>query len=155
MLPALPASAATPKPKVGQPAPDAELTLIDDTVVRLSELRGNVVVLNLWATWCIPCRKELPILDRYYQIQKQHGLRVFALTLDNNAPRKTMAKLFDVLSIQPTSKIIGPYRPIDNGVPSNYVIDRAGVLRYAKAGAFDLNDLNRELVPLLQQPRPA
>jgi thiol-disulfide isomerase/thioredoxin len=148
------AAAAAAQPKPGMPAPEAELTLIDGTKLKLSEMRGDVVVLNIWATWCVPCRTELPLLDRYYAMQKAHGLRVYALTTDDSAPLYQMKKLFAVLSIQPTRKIKGPYGPIDNGVPSNYVIDRAGMLRYAKAGAFDLDDLNRELVPLLNEPRP-
>jgi peroxiredoxin len=155
MLPALPALAVPSKPKVGAPAPEAELTLIDGKKIKLSEMRGDVVVLNIWATWCVPCRQELPLLDRYYALQKAHGLRVFALSTEDSVPIYKMKPLFATLSIQPTKKIKGPYGAIDNAVPSNYVIDRMGVLRYAKAAAFDLEDLNRELVPLLNEPRPA
>lgn len=153
MLPAFPAAAA-PRPKVGEPAPEAELTLIDGTKVKLSAMRGDVVVFNIWATWCVPCRRELPTLDYYYEAQKQHGLRVYALSTEDSVPLYRLKPLFEKLHIQPTKKIKGPYGAIDNAVPSNYVIDRAGVLRYAKAAAFDLDDLNRELVPLLNEPRP-
>lgn len=153
LLPSLPADAA-PKPMVGKPAPDAELTLVGGTKVRLSEMRGYVIVLNIWATWCVPCREELPLLDRYYALQKRHGLRVYALTTESSVPLYKLKPLFETLSIQPTKKIRGPYAAIDGMVPSNYVIDRAGVLRYARAAAFRLDDLNRELVPLLKEPRP-
>ncbi|WP_313538454.1 TlpA disulfide reductase family protein [Sphingomonas sp.] len=154
LLPSLPANAA-PKPVVGQPAPDAELTLVGGEKVRLSEMRGDVIVLNIWATWCVPCREELPLLDRYYALQKRYGLRVYALTTESSVPLYKLKPLFETLSIQPTKKIKGPYEAIDGAVPSNYVIDRAGVLRYARAAAFRLDDLNRELVPLLKAPRPA
>jgi len=154
MLPVLPARATAAKPKLGEPAPEAELTLIGGEKVRLSEMRGDVVVLNIWATWCAPCREELPLLDRYYALQKRHGLRVYALTTESSVPLYKLKPLFETLSIQPTKKIKGPYDAIDGAVPSNYVIDRAGVLRYARAAAFRLNDLNRELVPLLKEPRP-
>ncbi|SFK10760.1 Peroxiredoxin [Sphingomonas sp. NFR04] len=153
LLPSVPANAA-PKPVVGQPAPEAELTLVSGEKLRLSEMRGDVVVLNIWATWCVPCREELPLLDRYYAIQKRHGLRVYALTTESSVPLHKLKPLFETLSIQPTKKIKGPYDAIDGAVPSNYVIDRAGVLRYAEAAAFDLDDLNRELVPLLKEARP-
>ncbi|MHA6720804.1 TlpA family protein disulfide reductase [Sphingomonas sp. RS6] len=148
------AALAAKGPKIGSPAPEAELTLLDGSKVKLSEMRGDVVVFNIWATWCVPCRTELPLLDRYYAIQKAHGLRVYALTTEDSVPLYKLKPLFEKLSIQPTKKIRGPYGMIDNAVPSNYVIDRAGVLRYAKAGAFDLDDLNRELVPLLKEAPP-
>lgn len=153
LLPSLPAVAA-PKPVVGQPAPDAELVLIDGTKLRLSEMRGDVVVLNIWATWCAPCRRERPLLNSYYALQKAHGLRVYALSTEDSLPLYRLKPLFEKLTIQPTRRIKGPYAAIDGAVPSNYVIDRSGVLRYAEAAAFDLDDLNRELVPLLNEPRP-
>jgi cytochrome c biogenesis protein CcmG/thiol:disulfide interchange protein DsbE len=80
--------AATPRdaPTVGQPAPDFQLTLVDGSHVRLSELRGQVVVLNFWATWCVPCRAELPLLDRYYRLRRDAGLRVFAVTTEGSVP---------------------------------------------------------------------
>jgi thiol-disulfide isomerase/thioredoxin len=136
-------------------APEAELTLLDGSKVKLSEMRGDVVVFNIWATWCVPCRRELPLLDTYYAINRRHGMRVYALSTEDSVPLYRLKPLFEKLTIQPTKKIKGPYGAIDGAVPSNYVIDRAGVLRYAKAAAFDLDDLNRELVPLLQEPRPA
>ena len=58
------------------------------------------------------------------------------------------------MAITPIKGIKGPYAE-QNAVPTNYVIDRRGIVRYAKAAAFDLDDLNRELVPLLREPGPA
>lgn len=140
-------------PKVGEPAPDATFTLMKGEKVTLSELRGQVVVVNFWATWCVPCRKELPLLDAYYQVQRSHGLRVLAATTEGSVPDSQLHKLFDVLSIDPVRSIKGPYRYLV-GVPTNYVIDRAGIVRYAKSGAFDLAALNAILVPLLREPAP-
>lgn len=66
--------------------PDVPFEGIDGTKVPLASLRGNVVVLTYWVTWCAPCRAELPLLDRYYDVQKQHGLRVFATMTEDSLP---------------------------------------------------------------------
>jgi thiol-disulfide isomerase/thioredoxin len=148
--------AAAKQPKVGEPAPDAEFVLAKDgTKVSLSSLRGQVVVINFWATWCVPCRKELPTLEAYYRVQKQYGLRVFAATTEDSVPPSMLHKLFDALTIDPLRRLRGTYGPIGRAVPTNYVIDRAGIVRYAAAGAFDLDTLNRVLVPLLRERAPA
>ena len=141
------------KPTVGQPAPPFQLTLIDGSKVTLDQLRGNVIVLNFWATWCVPCRSELPLLDGYYNMQRNTGLKVFAITTEDSLQLYQLKKLFAVMHITPIRHIKGPY-DILNAVPTNYIIDREGVVRYAKAGAFDLDDLNAQLVPLLKEPIP-
>lgn len=144
----------SPKPVIGQRAPDFELTLIDGTKVSLAQLRGNVVVLNFWATWCGPCKTELPLLDSYYAARRDVGLRVFAVTTEDSLPNYQLKKLFAIMHVPPVRKVKGPYNVLD-GVPTNYVIDRAGVVRYAKANAFTLDELNTVLVPLLREPAPA
>jgi cytochrome c biogenesis protein CcmG/thiol:disulfide interchange protein DsbE len=141
-------------PKVGEPAPPAELVLIDGTKIKLADLRGQVVVLNFWATWCVPCRTELPLLDNYYRVQKRGGLRVFAVTTEDSLPTYKLKPLFAAMAIDPVRKIKGPFTPIRNAVPTNYIIDRAGKVRYAKAGALDLEALNREIVPLMNERAP-
>src|SRR5215218_9860275 len=140
--------------KVGKPAPDATLSLIEGKPIKLSELRGQVVVLNYWATWCGPCKVELPMLDKYYRIQGKYGLRVFAVATEDSLPVKVLKPLFAAMAITPVRKIRGPYGDY-TAVPTNIVIDRAGVVRYAKAGALSLGDLNEILVPLLKEPAPA
>ena len=151
---ATPADAGREKVKVGEIAPDFTLTLMDGAKITRDELRGQVVILNFWATWCVPCRTELPLLDAYYNIQQKAGLRVFAVATEDSVPASQMKKLFAVMHITPTRRVKGPYA-VMNGVPTNIVIGRDGRVRYAKAAAFDLNDLNRILVPLLREPIPA
>jgi len=143
--------AAKEKVAVGQPAPPFKLRLIKGGEIKLEELRGQVVVLNFWATWCVPCRKELPTLDRYYELRKDSGLRVYAVTTEDSVPAYQLKKLFAVMHIEPVRSIKGPYDVLDNGVPTNIVIDRNGVVRYAKAGAFTLDSLNELLIPLLNE----
>jgi peroxiredoxin len=151
----MPVAAGDGKVKIGEQAPDFTLTLIDGTKITRADLRGKVVVLNFWATWCVPCRTELPTLDTYYAMRKDAGLRVFAVTTEDSLPTYQLKKLFDVMHIPPVRKIKGPYDVIGNGVPTNIVIGRDGRVRYAKAGAFDLDSLNELLVPLLREAPPA
>ncbi len=102
----------------------------------------------------MPCRKELPTLDSYYGLQKKHGLKVFAITTEGSVPVAQLKKLFAAMHIPSAKRIKGPYGPL-TGVPTNFVIDRAGRLRYAKSGAFELDDLNALLVTLLNEQPPA
>lgn len=152
---AVPSTSAQAKggPIVGQLAPDFELTLMDGTKVTSAQLRGQVVVLNFWATWCAPCLKELPTLDAYYAAQRRFGLKVYAITTEGSAPNYKLKALFQAMAIPSARRIKGGYGPL-TGVPTNFVIDRAGKLRYAKSGAFDLDALNELLVPLLKEPAP-
>ena len=139
--------------QVGDVAPDFRLKLIDGSTVSLADLRGQVVVLNFWATWCVPCRKELPLLDGFYRAQRPYGLKVYAVTTEDSVPAYKLMPLFGAMAIQPVRSVKGPYQVL-TGVPTNYVIDRSGRIRYAKAGAFDLDELNTLLVPLLREPAP-
>lgn len=144
-----PATAAAVK--IGERAPDFELTLIDGSKVRGTDLRGQVVVLNFWATWCGPCKAELPLLDNYYRLRKDNGLRVFAVATEDSLPASRLKPLFAAMAIPSARRIKGPFA-VMGALPTNYVIDRAGIVRYAKTGAFDLDDLNGLLVPLLREP---
>jgi cytochrome c biogenesis protein CcmG/thiol:disulfide interchange protein DsbE len=142
--------------KVGRPAPNFELVLVDGKHVRLSDLRGQVVVLNYWATWCVPCRTELPLLDSYYRLAGKRGwpLKIFAVATEDSGPIYQMKPLFAAMAIPAAERIRGgPFAEVD-GLPTNYIIDKSGVLRYAKAGAFDLDELNGALLPLLREPAP-
>ncbi len=146
-------SAATAAVKTGELAPPFELTLIDGSKVRSADLHGQVVVLNFWATWCGPCKAELPLLDSYYRIRKDNGLRVFAVATEDSLPAFKLKPLFAAMTIPSARRIKGPFA-VMGALPTNYIIDRAGVVRHAKAGAFDLNELNTLLVPLLREPAP-
>jgi thiol-disulfide isomerase/thioredoxin len=140
-------------PKVGAIAPDARFETVTGQKFDLASLRGQVVIINFWATWCVPCRQELPLLDAYYRAQKDYGLVVLAATTEDSVPEYQLKKLFGIMAITPLRRLKGPYAPLE-GVPTNYVIDRAGVVRYAEAGAFTLESLNDVLVPLLRQAPP-
>src|SRR5664280_1514746 len=69
----------------GKPAPQFEITLLDGKVFKSSEAKGEVIVVNLWATWCTYCREEMPALEKYYQRHKVDGLRLIAVSMDDDA----------------------------------------------------------------------
>ena len=143
------ASLAARTPRVGEAAPDVSFTPIDGDKIKLADLKGKVVIVNFWATWCGPCRTELPLLDNFYRATARHGLLVYAATTEDSLPVYRLKPLFKALAITPVRRIKG----LDDmgALPTNYVIDRKGVVRYAKAGAFDLDALNKIIIPLLNE----
>jgi cytochrome c biogenesis protein CcmG, thiol:disulfide interchange protein DsbE len=140
-------------PEVGKPAPNFQVTTFDGTKVSLSELKGQVVLLNFWATWCGPCKQELPMLDAYYRSRNQFGLKMFAVATEDSLAPYQLKPLQKVVSFPLIKKFKGDYGKI-KALPTNIIIDRAGIVRYAKAAAFDLDSLSEELIPLLKESAP-
>ncbi len=138
----------------GQKAPSFTITTFDKTRVRSEELRGQVVIVNYWATWCGPCKKELPGLDTYYRAHAKEGLRVFGVTTEGSVSERQLATLAAVLAFPLAHNLSGTGLGEMGGLPTNYVIDRAGVVRYAEVGAFDAQTLDEVVGPLLAEPAP-
>lgn len=141
---------------INGPAPDFHALTFDRREVSMADYKGQVLIINFWATWCAPCKKELPLLDAYYaEAQKRgYGLKILAITTEDSIPINDLIPLSKKVSFEMARHFHGPYRAL-KGVPTNYIIDRNGVLRYAKADAFDIDKLNEALIPLLQEPAPA
>lgn len=155
LLMTAPPSYAGTRALVGQPAPKFTLTTFAHQRVKLADLTGEVVVLNYWAVWCGPCKRELPDIDAYVRRRGADAPRVFAVTVDDTVTDSQLKPLAGVLSFPLVTRIDSfAYGPIDGAVPSNYVIDRAGIVRYARAGAFSLAELDQLITPLLAEPRP-
>jgi peroxiredoxin len=115
------------KPKAGDVAPDFALPTLMRNSVRLSDYRGKVVFLNFWATWCPPCREEMPSMESLYQRLKDREFEMFAVSIDRKgeeAVRPFMANFsltFPVL-LDPDEKIYKLYRL--TGIPETFIIEK-------------------------------
>jgi thiol-disulfide isomerase/thioredoxin len=145
------APAAAKRAKVGQLAPPTTITLVDNSQVNLADLKGKVVVINHWATWCGPCKAEMPMMSAFHAKMKVHGFEIFGVTTEDSLPASKMPKLIASLSYRLARKLSGNGYPILNGVPTSYIIDRKGVVRYAKAGSFQTQEFIDLIVPLLKE----
>ena len=141
--------------KVGEAAPKFTITTFDNRKVKLDDLRGKVIVINYWATWCGPCKREMPLLDVFQRQFKDKGLEIFSITTEDSVPKKQLREVGSVLSFPLASSLRGNGYGLQNAVPTNYVIDRSGIVRHSKAGAFELDELNALLLPLLREPAPS
>jgi peroxiredoxin len=139
---------------VGQPAPDFTLVTYNREKIALSSLRGQVVVLNLWATWCVPCREEMPMMDQYFRTHSGKGLRIFAVATEDSVEPFRLRQLSNALAFPLARHLHGGAYDTLEGVPTNFIIDRNGVVRYAKAAAFDWNSFDHVIAPLLAEPAP-
>jgi peroxiredoxin len=139
------------------PAPDFTLPTLSGAPIRLSNLRGKVVLLNFWVTWCGPCRAEMSTLDALYQRYKDRGLEVLAVNLDT-APIANIQAFVGKAGVSlrvvldSSSSTARTYRVF--ALPTTYLIDRAGNVVVREAGGRDWLDSasQRAVGSLLQQP---
>jgi peroxiredoxin len=145
-------AAAGPQAKVGRPAPPTTITTLDKQLVNLADLKGKVVVINHWATWCAPCKAEMPMMSAFHAKMKGHGFEIFGVTTEDSVPPRMLTKLSKALSYPLARKLSGDGYPILKGVPTSYIIDRKGVVRFAKAGSFEAQEFVDLVLPLLREP---
>jgi cytochrome c biogenesis protein CcmG/thiol:disulfide interchange protein DsbE len=139
--------------KVGEPAPTFVLPSLEGPPADLAALRGRVVLVNLWASWCAPCLEEMPSLERLHQKLKGEGLVVLGISADGEekAIRDVLAKqplTFPILR-DPDGKTADKYHA--TGYPETYLVDKQGVLRETFIGPveWDSADLVDRLRRLL------
>ena len=133
------AGVAAALPPVGKPAPDFAAKSDSGRNVRLSELRGRVVLINFWASWCSPCRQELPLLSKIYSQYRGAGFALLAVNVDDN--RKDAESMLKRLDLKfPTlfdgNKKVAKLYGVDT-MPATLVIDRDGRVRYVHRGYYD------------------
>lgn len=149
------AAAAPPSTAgVGQPAPDFSLKTIDGKDFRLSSLKGKAVLINLWASWCPPCRYEMPAIQAAYQKYKDKGLMVLAINFtaqdnlqDAAAFVAEFGLTFPILLDETGDVSIGLYGV--RGLPTSYFIDTGGVIQHIQVGAMLPEKLEGYLAAIL------
>jgi cytochrome c-type biogenesis protein len=129
---------------VGESAPAYAAQRMDGAAVALADLRGEVVLLNIWATWCKPCREEIPALEVLHQAHAARGLVVTGVSIDAHDDTASIAAFARELGASyplwrdPDDRVSSTFLAI--GVPATYLIDRDGVLRWRHMGAVKADD---------------
>ena len=128
-----------PTDLVGKPAPDFTLQSLDDKPVKLSSMKGSVIVLDLWATWCGPCVHALPNIDQLYKDQSPNGLKVFAINLqeDKNTVKDFVEKKKLALPVllDTTGDVARAYGA--NAIPETVIIGKDGTVKKVFVGTSD------------------
>lgn len=140
-------------------APEFVLTDMDDVQHALRDYRGKVVLLNFWATWCPPCRREMPALERLYQQLEGQGFVVLAVNQWEDADH--VFAYTGELNVFPTFPILfDPESSVSEefgvkGLPTSFLLDQDGQLRYRAIGgrAFDHPEVERTIRALLEEQR--
>jgi peroxiredoxin len=137
------APALTEAPRVGHMAPDFVLQTLDGREVRLSDYRGHVVFLNFWATWCGPCKTEMPAMEQLYREFRPKGFVVLAVSTDAEGP--TVTKPYrDALGLTFTiahdaDMLVGRLYGV-RSLPQTFMVSREGVITHQIYGSRDWRD---------------
>src|SRR5262245_59748626 len=139
---------------VGEPAPALVVPLLDGrTTFDLAKERGKVVIVNFWATWCSPCRAEMPRLDAFYQRYHGRGVALLGLSVDDANDRAAVAQVMRHFSypaaLAASARVNGFGEPV--AVPLTWIIDAHGVVRarLVAGSAVTEQALEQAVAPLL------
>jgi len=125
-----------PQPQRGFPAPDLSLETLEGETIALSDLRGQVVIINFWATWCPPCRAEMPALQKVYEQYRDQGLTILAVNQQESNQRVAdftgqFGLTFPIL-MDRDGRVFARYRV--TALPTTFFVDREGVIREVTIG---------------------
>ncbi len=130
--------------EVGKPAPEYRAVSVDGDSVSLASQRGKVVLFNVWATWCHPCRDEIPELLVLYDRYKPRGLELVGVSIDANGSDEAIRSFMKDFRMtypvwrDPDERVSAEFLVV--GVPATFLIDRNGTLRWRKTGPIQPGD---------------
>jgi thiol-disulfide isomerase/thioredoxin len=142
----LPPTITPTDPVVAHPVPDVTLATLDGQPLRLRDLSGEIVFLNFWATWCEPCREEMPDLQKFQEQYGDQGVRVISVTNSTEGQteddiRAFVAQYGITFTIALTSDQ-GFYDQFGVAqIPTTFIIDPAAMVRVRHLGALDIDDM--------------
>lgn len=142
-------AAPVPATTVAEQAPAFTVRLYEGGEVDSRSLAGRVVILNFWATWCAPCKRELVELDA---VLARHGaarVAVFAIDAGKRTEPRLLTRQAAAMRVPVATAITAPYRPRGAAVPTTYVIDPSGRIVRVEAGAFRPGEITRLVDTLL------
>ena len=125
----------------GEPVPAYAGALLSGDSLSLASVRGDVVVLNVWATWCVPCRREMPLLDSLSREYAARGVRVIGVSIDGEGTESAIREFVKDYTIgfpivhDKQGKIQQVFKM--RGVPETFLVDRQGLLRRHWVGGID------------------
>jgi peroxiredoxin len=130
-------------PQEGYLAPGFSLENLRGESVGLADFRGKVVLLNFWATWCPPCRREIPSLERLYQLRKDTGFEIVAVSVDRTSLSKVSSFVADQRMSFPV--LVNPSGDVGQrywmrSVPSSFLLDKKGIIKWKVIGAREWDD---------------
>jgi peroxiredoxin len=133
----------------GRPAPGFTLVDLSGKKVRLSDFKGHAVVLNFWATWCGPCKLEMPWFEEMYGKYKPQGLVILGLSQDDGMDAADIAKAAKKIGVtypilQPDEKVSKAYELADY-LPETYYLDKNGVVVEQTVGAHSKDELEADI----------
>ncbi|MCX7973138.1 MAG: TlpA family protein disulfide reductase [Candidatus Aminicenantes bacterium] len=129
---------------VSQPAPNFKISDLEGKVHTLSDYRGKILLINFWATWCPPCRAEIPDFIEIYATEKDNGLAILGLSVDNLSPQelRDFVRRFKInypIALA-TEEIIRDFQP-GQYIPTTIFIDKNGQIRYKHVGLLNKDTL--------------
>ncbi|RXT07930.1 peroxiredoxin [Ammoniphilus sp. CFH 90114] len=137
----------------GNLAPDFELKTLDGKNMKLSDLRGNRVIVNMWATWCPPCRAEMPDMQEFYETHKDKGIVILGvnLTATERQP-ENIAKFIEQFGLtfpivlDEQSHVADLYQAVS--IPTSYIIDSKGIIHQKIVGPMNKEMMEDMLLSL-------
>jgi len=141
---------------IGEQAPAWQATTLDGRVIDSDSLKGKVTLVHFWATWCPPCRKEMPALANFYREHAKDGLEIVAVSLDEDANQAEVRRFVQSygfpVAMMSASRMDGFGRVW--ALPLSFLIDRRGVLREADwtgERTIDAASLDKIVLPVLSE----